>query len=1298
MTLLAAFQVLLFRHTGQEDLSVGTPIANRSRAETEGLIGFFLNTLVLRAELPPELSFRAHLARVREVCLGAYAHQDMPFERLVQELDPVRDLSRSPLFQVLFTLQDPPAPAAPADPGATAKLGSRAGVGDAAVAKFDLSLGLGRTPGGGLAGSFEYATDLFDAATSERLVEHFSVLLEGIVRDPSRPLRELPLLAEAERRRVLVEWNDTAADHPPDTLLHEQVAAQAARTPAAVAVSFAGAELRYGELDARANRLARLLRRHGVRGEALVGVCMERSLELLVALLAVLKAGGAYVPLDPEYPRDRLAFMIDDARPRVILTQAHLASLLPPQAAPVVRVDVDWHLAAAEPADPLPRDGLTPESLAYVIYTSGSTGRPKGVMNAHRGVMNRLAWGQHVYRLGAGDRVLQKTPFSFDVSVWELFWPLLSGAELVVARPGGHREPGYLVDTIASRALTVVHFVPSMRAIIHDELSALGPAARERCASVRRVFCSGEALSPALAARFFATLPGVELHNLYGPTEAAIEVTAGAVTPGAAVVTIGRPIDNTRMYVLDARMEPAPVGVRGELYIGGVQVARGYWNRPELTAERFVRDPFSATSGARLYRTGDVARWLPSGEIEYLGRADFQIKLRGFRIELGEIEATLLAHAAVREAVVIPHADAAVNGGAPRLLAYLVARDDAPLPTVDDLRAFLADRLPDYMIPAGFVSLPALPLTGSGKVDRRALPAPEEGGALSLGAAFAPPASHVEATLAGIWAGVLRRDTIGVHDNFFALGGDSILAIQIIARAQAAGIRVTPRQIFQYPTIAALGAVATAGAAIDAEQGSVTGPVIATPIQRWWLDQRLADAHHYNQSFFFEVRDRMDAAALEDVVAQLLEHHDALRLRVGGTAEAPVLRIAPAGDPAPVQRIDLGPVPESERRSTIERLAAEAQASLDLEAGPLLRVLLLDLGPETPSRLLVVVHHLAVDGVSWRILLHDLWSAYDARRGGLPLAFPPKTTSFQRWSERLAEHARSPAVDEERGYWLAQLRTGVARLPVDHTLVEDVEASARAILCSLSDADTEALLTRVPDAYRTQINDALLTALAQAIGRWAAPSAPDGAAVLLDLEGHGREELFDDVDLTRTVGWFTTLFPVVLQIRADAGPGDALKSVKEQLRAIPGRGLGYGLLRWLAPPPSSGDPLQSLQRAELSFNYLGQLDQAVPTAAPFRIAREPSGASHAARARRPHLLEVTATVTGGRLHARWAYSENRLRKDTVQALADAWVDALRALIEHCLSAGAGGATPSDFANAHLTQDAVDMLAGLDPEG
>jgi amino acid adenylation domain-containing protein len=781
MVLLAAFDVLLARWSGQDDVVVGTPIAGRTRAETEELIGLFVNLLALRGEVADDPGFATLLRRVKEAALAAYGHQELPFEKLVEALHPVRDLGRHPVFQVMFSLQNVPGEEL-ALPGLMV---SRIDP-ERPVTQFDLMLVMQQTPDG-LAGQFQYATDLFDAATIERLADHFVRLLSGIVAEPQRRVSELALLGEAERHQLVSEWNDTAVAYPQEHGLHELFAAQAARTPDAVAVTYEDQALSYGELEARANQLAHHLRRRGVGPETVVGVCAERSLEMVIGLLGILKAGGAYLPLDPGYPAERLAYMLADAHAPVLLTQAALIARLPghdAQGVQVVRLDADWPAIAAEPAT-APASGVGPDNLAYVIYTSGSTGRPKGVMNTHRGIVNRILWMQDAYRLSAADRVLQKTPFGFDVSVWEFFWPLAFGARLVVARAGGHQDPAYLGEAIERAGVTIAHFVPSM---LQAFLEAGEPS---RCGSLRDVMCSGEALAVETQNAFLERLPA-RLHNLYGPTEAAVDVSAWrcAATAAAASVPIGRPISNIALYVLDRHGEPVPVGVAGELHIGGIGVARGYLGRAGLTAERFVPSPFG--SGERLYRTGDLARWRADGVLEFLGRLDFQVKLRGLRIELGEIEAALLSYGAVAQAVVVAREEA---GGEKRLVGYVVAADGAT-PDIGDLRAHLRRTLPDYMVPQAFVVLDRLPLTPNGKLDRRALPAPEA----SASRDYVAPRNEVEAKLAGIFAEVLRLERVGINDNFFELGGDSIRATRAITRVQQEfHLGVPLRTLFESP-------------------------------------------------------------------------------------------------------------------------------------------------------------------------------------------------------------------------------------------------------------------------------------------------------------------------------------------------------------------------------------------------------------------------------------------------------------------------------------------------------------------
>jgi amino acid adenylation domain-containing protein len=786
MTLLAAFQTLLHRYAAQDDILVGAPVAGRNRTDVEGLIGFFINTVVLRTDFSGDPSFRELLGRVRKVALDAYAHQDLPFEKLVEALHPQRNSSRSPLFQVMFAFQNAPG-TAPSFAGLTV---TSLNV-ESETAIFDLSL-LMVEDANSLKATLEYNTGLFDAATISRMRDHFQILLESIAANPEQRLSHLSMLTEAERQQLLVEWNDTKKDYPQDKCIHELFEAQVERSPDAAAVVFQSRELTYRELNRRANQLARYLRKLGVGPDVVVGVCMERSIDMVVGLLAILKAGGAYMPIDPDYPKDRAAFMLADAAAAILLSQQRLIERLPRQSVTAIPLDTEWEAIAHESGEN-PASGVTAGNLAYVIFTSGSTGMPKGAMNTHRGICNRLLWMQETYELTATDRVLQKTPFSFDVSVWEFFWPLLTGACLVVALPGGHRDSAYLVKLIAEQKITTLHFVPSMLQVF------LGEEGLDTLRCLRRVICSGEALPFELQERFFSRL-GAELHNLYGPTEASVDVSFWACKREShrRSVPIGRPIANTEIHLLDSHLQPVPVGVPGELYIRGDGVARGYLNRPELTAEKFVPNPVGNDPGARLYKTGDLARRLPDGNIEFLGRTDDQVKIRGFRIELGEIETALGQHPAIRETVVLAREDAP---GEKRLAAYIVAPQQSAS-SISDLRGFLAEKLPEHMVPSVFVFLDALPLTSNGKIDRRNLPAPDQSRPEQENP-FVAPRTSVEELLARIWGEVLELEQVGIHDNFFTLGGHSLLLTQIVARIQRAFLVSLPlRILFDAPTVA----------------------------------------------------------------------------------------------------------------------------------------------------------------------------------------------------------------------------------------------------------------------------------------------------------------------------------------------------------------------------------------------------------------------------------------------------------------------------------------------------------------
>ena len=790
-TLFAAFAALLYRYSAQPGFVIGLPFADRERPELQSLVGLLLDTHIIRFSLSDGTPFQEVIAQTRSEVAESYAHRELPFELVVEAIQPVRELGRTPLCQVLVNWREPETrlPSLSLKGISTQPLLSHDG-----TSKFDLTMTFSENDNG-FEFEIEYSTDLYEAATIERMAGHYRRLLEAALEDPACPIGELPLLTQAERRQILIEWNGASIAHPGADTLHELFEEQVARSPQATAIVCGGAQLTYRQLNDRANQLARLLQSRGVGPEVLVGVLMERSPQMVISLFAVLKAGGAYLPLDPEYPAERLAFMVAETGAAVILTQNHFRNRMGPEAKCVFVVDKDWPEAACLPSSN-PTSGVSPENAAYVIYTSGSTGRPKGVVNTHAGIVNRVQWMQQRFVLDASDRVMQKTPLSFDVSVWEVFWPLLAGARLVLAEPGGHRDADYLVREIVRRGITTVHFVPSMLRLFLEHTGV------RSCAGLKRVICSGEALSHDLQVRYFSLIDA-ELHNLYGPTEAAVDVTAWQCLPDSAskVVPIGRPIANTRIRIVDAGLRAVPVGVPGELLIGGVQVARGYLSRPELTSDRFIEDPFNG--GGRLYRTGDMARWLPDGNIEFLGRKDLQVKLRGYRIELSEIEAVLTRHKQVRTCAAVLREDTA---GDQRIIAYVIAADGRK--TIDEaaLRSHLKFTLPDYMIPAIFTPLEAFPLTPSGKLDRRALPAPDPGERTTDDSPVAPR-TPVEQFLAKTWGELLGLDQVGVHDNFFNLGGHSLLAIRVMNRVNdALGVEMTLVQLFETPTLDELAA------------------------------------------------------------------------------------------------------------------------------------------------------------------------------------------------------------------------------------------------------------------------------------------------------------------------------------------------------------------------------------------------------------------------------------------------------------------------------------------------------------
>ncbi|WP_009631336.1 non-ribosomal peptide synthetase [Synechocystis sp. PCC 7509] len=1236
-----AWALLLSRYSNENDVVFGANTSGRpaNLLGVDAAIGLFVNTLPVRVKVNGRDRLIPWLKNLQAEQAQARQYEYSP---LVQVQGWSEIPKGVPLFHSFIAFENYPVDASLRQSQGGLEIGAVD-----AINRNNYPLTLIVAPGEQLHLQTIYDRQYFDDEAISRLLGHLQTLLVGMVANPQQQLQDLPLLTQTERQSIN-KWNSTHTKYS-FQCLHQLIEHQVEKTPNAIALVFNNQKLTYQQLNSRANQLAHYLQKLGVKPEIQVGICVERSLEMIVGILGILKAGGAYVPIDPEYPSQRQLFMLQDCKTTVLLTQEKFTATLS-DSLQVICLDTDWEDFAQQPTYNL-TTSVTPENLAYTIYTSGSTGKPKGAMNTHIAVCNRLLWMQETYQISAADRLIQKTPFSFDVSVWELFLPLLAGACLVIAQPGGHKDSNYLVNLIAQEQITTVHFVPSMLRIFLQE------AELEKCISLRRVFCSGEALPFDLQQSFFQHL-NAQLYNLYGPTEAAIDVTAWTCQNHSTevVVPIGYAISNIQIYILNAEFNLVPVGVPGELYIGGVGLARGYCDFPDLTAEKFIPHPWSLKPGMRLYKTGDIARYHADGSIEYLGRSDNQVKLRGFRIELGEIEVALRQLSTVRETVVLLREDIP---GEQRLVAYVVADE------IGNFRQLLSDKLPEHTIPAVFVQLPAIPLTANGKIDRRGLPAPDA--VRPELTKFVSARTPLEAKLAAIWAEVLHLEQVGIHDNFFELGGDSILSIQAIAKAKQTDIQLTPKLLFSHPTIAELATVATTTPTINAQQGLVTGSVPLTPIQHWFFEQEIIDPHHWNQAVLLQAKQKLEPELLAAAVKQLIHHHDALRLRFTPTTTGWQQVNAPPDEVVPFSHIDLSTLPESDRLLAMETKINQLQASIDLSQGSLLRVALFNLGREQPQRLLVIVHHLAIDGVSWRILLADLQTAYQQ------LALPPKTTSFQAWAYRLQEYARSqlfkPTIQQS------------TPLPVDYPNGTNTVASAQTINISLTTAETQALLQEVPKAYNTQINDVLLTALVQAFTQWTGESA-----VLIDLEGHGREMLFADVDISRTVGWFTSIFPVRLDLET-LEPGAALKSIKEQLRQIPNNGIDYGVQRYLAKN------LEIAVSPQISFNYLGQFDATRSQLSLFELALETEGITRSLQGKRSHLLTINGFVSEGKLQLSWTYSNAIHQASTIENLAQGFLGRLRSLIVHCQSPTTGGYTPSDFPLVKLNSATLDRLIG-----
>jgi amino acid adenylation domain-containing protein len=1167
VTLLAGWAAVLSRLSSEEEVVIGTVVANRPRVEFERLIGFFANTQALRIDLSGAPAGVELLRRVREQAIFGLSHADIPFEQVVERVRPVRTLAHSPVFQTMLAwrpvwqLQLPglqAQPLVPAEGGA----------------QFDLMLSIGEV-GESVVGAAVYATALFEESTVGRYIEYWKVLLRALVADERCVLDRISLLSESERQQ-LTAWNATSRTYPAQRCVHELFEEQAERTPDAVALVCESEQLTYAQLNGRANQLARYLIERGVGPDIPVAICVERSVEMVLGLLAILKAGGAYVPLDPSYPRERLRYMLEDSTSVLALLQAStrvaLGDVLNGLDVPCVDLQADARLWSEYSRDSLAvtSAGLGPHHLAYIIYTSGSTGQPKGAMNEHRAVVNRLHWMQREYTLRPADLVLQKTPFSFDVSVWEFFWPLLNGACLVMARPEGHKDPDYLGEIIERQRVSVLHFVPSML----RSFLASGEAAR--CGSLRYVFCSGEELTAGLQNQALESLPQASLHNLYGPTEAAVDVTYWACQrqPADTRVPIGRPIDNTQIYILDRHGEPVPLGAVGELYIGGAGVARGYWRRPQLTAARFVNDPFSGVDGRRMYRTGDLARRRADGSIEYLGRTDDQVKIHGFRIELGEIEAALREQPGIAEAVVLAWEDHPPTredqAGGKRLVAYVSPRRGETVPTVPELRAALQESLPAHMVPAAYVLLPRLPLNASGKLDRRALPRPTAEAVDR--AQYEQPHGRVEQALAAIWRPLLKVDRVGRRDNFFALGGHSLLALSLIERMRRQGMQVDLRALFTHADLARLAEVVRVGEQdLIAPQNDIPDgceritpemlPLIA--LEQWQIDQIVAAVpggavnvqdvyplaplqqgilfHHLMQQegdpyVLSSLLSFQSASGLRDFVSALqavIDRHDILRTGLAWEGLPEPVQVVWRRAPLSIRRVSLH---TQDGASELWERFDPRRHRLDVRRAPLFEAIEAHERPATGRDegrwlLLLLFHHLAVDHTSLEVIFDEVRAHLDGLQQQLPAPVP-----FRNF---VAQALHAVPMREHEAFFGAML-SGIEEPTAPFGLL-DVKGDGRGILEVEQDLDA-GLAHEIRACARAQrVSSASLfhLAWAQVLARFTGYGDVVFGTVLF-----GRMQAGDGA--SRALGIFINTLPIRVSV-GEEGAEEAVQATHERL-------------------------------------------------------------------------------------------------------------------------------------------------------
>ncbi|WP_041517884.1 plipastatin non-ribosomal peptide synthetase PpsC [Bacillus subtilis] len=1259
MVLLAAYTAFLSRLSGQEDIIVGSPIAGRPHKDLEPILGMFVNTLALRTRPEGGKPFVQYLQEVRETALEAFEHQDYPFEELVDKLELTRDMSRNPLFDVMFVLQNMDQESLELD---ELCLKPAANNGHQ-TSKFDLTLYAQEQSHGLLTFQMEFSTDLYKKKTIEKWLQYFINMLLSIIKDNKAALGTINILNEDETHYLIHELNRTKIDYPRNETISRLFEMQAEQTPNAVAIVSDTQVFTYEDLNSWANQIASVLQIKGVGPDSVVALLTGRTPELIAGMLGILKAGGAYLPIASDLPVERIAYMLSDSGAALLLqSEKTEKQLLDIECEQIIIEDIQKQ-GETKNVD----SSAGSHSLAYIIYTSGSTGKPKGVMIEQRSVI-RLVKNSNYITFTPEDRLLMTSSIGFDVGSFEIFGPLLNGAALHLSDQQTFLDSHQLKRYIEHQGITTIWLTSSL-------FNHLTEQNEQTFSQLKHLIIGGEALSPSHVNRIRNVCPEVSIWNGYGPTENTTFSTCLHIQKTYELsIPIGRPVGNSTAYILNQWGVLQPVGAVGELCVGGDGVARGYLGRPDLTKEKFVPHPFAP--GDRLYRTGDLARWLPDGTIEYVGRIDDQVKVRGYRVELGEIESALRQIDGVKEAAVLART---AQTGSKELFGYISVKAGT---NAEQVRSLLARSLPNYMIPAYIIEMETLPLTSNGKLNRKALPEPN----FTSKQTYAPPRNDLEDQLVLIWQEVLGIQRIGIEDSFFELGGDSIKALQVSARLGRYGLSLQVSDLFRHPKIKDLSPFIRKSERII-EQGPVQGDVPWTPVQQWFFSQDIEERHHFNQSVMLFHSGRLSENAIRPVLKKLAEHHDALRM-VYRKDDRRWIQINQGIHESQLYSLRISDLSQSESgwETKIKQEVADLQQSINLQEGPLLHAALFK--TLTGDYLFLAIHHLVVDGVSWRILLEDLSAGYQQAAAGQTIQLPPKTDSYQEYARRIQEYAQSSKLIREEAYWRSVEEQQAAELPYEIPHHVNIDFSKRDSLSfSLTEADTAVLLQNVNHAYGTDTQDILLTAASLAICEWTG-----GSKLRIAMEGHGREHILPELDISRTVGWFTSMYPALISFEHHRDElGTSVKTVKDTLGRIPNKGVGYGMLKYLTHPENKS--ITFSKTPEISFNYLGQFND-IERQDTFRPSSLGSGKDITHTWKREQIIEMSAMAADKKLHFNLSYPPARFHRNTMEQLINRIEHFLLDIMKHCAGQQKAEKTLSDFSSQSLTAEDLDSISSL----